>query len=253
MNKPLVTPLFPEDRVFNKYNKGIIEAAVRGFYETKYTAFHPDSLEKPLTFQTFANSLIRLRAENNEKNDGESYTNSEIKDVDNLEGDEEGEIKDEFEGEDRSIEEDVPANQSSTENESYKEAGYEDFYERSGRLKGLDFAVDFVEDVVFDANYTCEGRIRKYLFLLWIDPQGKLRDRYLAALRFEDLINVLEQAQWRNPFNDAENRSVKEAWDLRLFNYYLINISGDEIQNLDFSRKYADKIIEFEHHLWEYN
>lgn len=251
MNRSLVAPLYPEDRVFNKYNKGLVEAVIRGFYETKYTGFYPDSLEKPLTFVTFAESLMKLRAEVSEDIEGNEDTNSAIKNVDNREGDEDDAIGDEFEPEESAGE--AFTDRKPIENEVNKERGYEIFYERTGKLIGLDFAVDFVEDVVFDANYACEGRIRKYLFLLWIDPQGKLRDRYLAALRFEDLMNVLEQAQWRNPFNDAENRSVKEAWDLRLFNYYLINISGEDIQSLDFSRKYADKIIEFEHHLWEYN
>lgn len=252
MNRPLVASLYPEDRVLNKYNKGLIDAVVRGFYETKYTGFYPDSLEKPLTFQTFAESLIKLRVDVSENLEGNEDTNSEIKYVDNIEDDESDATGEEFEFE-ASTENTLTEKNPVEVDVNNKERGYEIFYEKSGKLKGLDFAVDFVEDAVFDANYNCEGRFRKYILLLWIDPQGKLRDRYIAAIRFEDLISVLEQAQWQNTFNDAENRSIKEAWDLRLFNYYLINISGDDVLSLDFSRKYAEKIIEFEHHLWEYN
>lgn len=250
VNKPLIQSIYDEERFLNPYHRGIIDAIVRGFYETKYTGFFPDTLDKPMTFQYFKNNVIELQ----QSITGTQENQQNIRYINNSVADDELDTEENFDDEEL---ETTKAFENTTLDSSMsinlEFSNFEDFYQAAYRLKGFDFAVDFVEDIIFDARYSTNARIRKYLFLLWIDPQGVLRERYIAAFRFEDIEGVLNQAVWINRFNEAERRTIKEVWDLRIFNYYMLNLSGTDILNLDFSKKYNEKIIELEHNLWEYN
>jgi hypothetical protein len=65
-------------------------------------------------------------------------------------------------------------------------------------------------------------------------------------------MDVMDDTQWRNRANDAEDRSVREIIELRRFSSYVARVSGDEPKTLIESELRRQQMIEFEHHLWTY-
>jgi len=71
-------------------------------------------------------------------------------------------------------------------------------------------------------------------------------------------------AIWYNPYNDAEHRSLSDAFELRLFSSYIIKVSnpadeyivdiygGNPRTGIMASEWKAYELLEFEHNLWEF-
>jgi hypothetical protein len=74
----------------------------------------------------------------------------------------------------------------------------------------------------------------------------------LCTFRYKDIIPVLEQAQWKNRYNDAAYLTFKEVFDLRLFHSFIIDVSGNGAKSLQEAEYRRQKLVEFEHHLWSY-
>ena len=77
---------------------------------------------------------------------------------------------------------------------------------------------------------------------------------------FKDNPNAI----WYNPYNDAEHRTLAEAFELRLFSSYIVKVSnpadeyltdiygGDPKTGILASQWKAYELLEFEHNLWEF-
>jgi hypothetical protein len=110
----------------------------------------------------------------------------------------------------------------------------------------------FVEDRIFDKNRSDMVYDIQYIELIWVDPYGSIEDKRLCTFRYEDVLSVLENTQWKNRFNDAQYRSMREVFEMRLFHSYIIDISGEGIQSLSEAEYRRQQLVEFEHHLWSY-
>ena len=110
--------------------------------------------------------------------------------------------------------------------------------------------VQVVEDWIFDKN---RGEmIYRPLFIqvVWSDPMEVLPEKFVAVFKYEDVQDVLDQTPYPNRFNDAETRSLREIFELRLYHAYVTEISGYGVYSLEEAKRRHDALVEFEHHLW---
>lgn len=130
------------------------------------------------------------------------------------------------------------------------------------------YQLEFTEDYVFDKQ-----RSRAYCDIqsitLKLPAEFNVRgfEQPIATFKYKDLVQVFKKdarAIWFNPENDQEHRNLADAFDLRLFSSYIIKVSNPD--NLYLADIYSEsakqsimasywetnKLMEFEHHLWEY-
>lgn len=113
-------------------------------------------------------------------------------------------------------------------------------------------ALEFIEDRIFDKNRSDMIYDIQFLRLVWVDPGETLPDKNFVCFRYADVLETLEDTQWKNKFNDAEYRNMREIFELRLFSSYIINVSGRGVRTLAESDFRRNQLVEFEHHLWCY-
>jgi hypothetical protein len=119
-------------------------------------------------------------------------------------------------------------------------------------LAAYEEVVHVVEDWVFDKVRSSLVHQIDYFEVIWHDPTGTLPEKVLARFKWSEVREQLEQTQWKNRSNDAECRSVAEVFDLRLFRAFPINVGGTPVRTLEEAEIQRQKLIEFEHHLWNY-
>jgi len=117
---------------------------------------------------------------------------------------------------------------------------------------GTEVLIHLIEDRIFDKNKSSMTYIPQYICLFWVDPRGSEVDRPIVCFQYEDVLDQLESTKWVNRWNDAECRSMHEVLTLRLFNCFAVNVSGTNMKILTEAKYFTDKVVEFEHHLWEY-
>lgn len=224
INRPLIQAQSEIYETSQNYRyQGLIVALLAGLKEGKYVAYEPEKLNQSLSYEDI---LAR------------------IQDFDYLPDDEPF-----IEPED-----DFPSDEWISED--YVE---DDFPEADAIVEdgGIDYApfeavVQFVEDRIFDKNRGEMVYQIDHIQLIWSDPGEALPEKYLASFRYEDVYDMLNQVQWTNRFNDAESRTLAEIFDLRLFNSYIINVSGDGVNDLPEAERRRQALVEYEHHLWHY-
>lgn len=119
-------------------------------------------------------------------------------------------------------------------------------------LKYYRTKVQLIEDRIFDKNRSDMYYDIQYLCLIQVDPKGALPDEPAVCFRYKDVMDVMDDTQWRNRANDAEDRSMRETIELRRFNSYVTVVSGEESRTLNEAELRRQQMIEFEHHLWTY-
>jgi hypothetical protein len=114
-------------------------------------------------------------------------------------------------------------------------------------------AIQFVEDRVFDKNRGEMAYHIDYFQLIWSDPGEMLPEKVLAVFRYKDVAERLDRVFCYNSrFNDAESRTMKEVFELRRFNSYIIQVSGHGVQSLPESELRRQQLTSYEHELWNY-
>ncbi|MFC5270732.1 gliding motility protein GldN [Adhaeribacter terreus] len=93
------------------------------------------------------------------------------------------------------------------------------------------------------------------------------RDFTVGTFKYDDLMKVFRmhkaEARWVNPHNDAEQKNLADALELRLFSSYITKVSNPDnlsledlhkgpMQGLWASRQTADKLLEYEYNLWSF-
>lgn len=109
-----------------------------------------------------------------------------------------------------------------------------------------------VEDYIFDKNTSSFTQRIDFFEIVWVDPGETLPEKVLARFRWEDVKEILDETMWKSRFNDAEARSVKEVFELRIFNAFPIEVGGEPVRTLQEAERRRQEMIEFEHHLWSY-
>lgn len=238
VNLPLIAREWSWYRQYNQgvSTKGLIVALMEGLESGKYIAYATDSLDKPLDYSQVMAILQDAR--------GEKKNAAEDNPIEEVSSDEPTDDPWEFEGIDTE-ESDVTAD-SKKEDPIVFGAGDE--------YAPLENYITFIEDRIFDKNRSEMTYDIQYINLYFVDPGGILRDRSVCTFKYKDIMNHLENTQWKSKFNDAENRNMREIFEDRLFNTYIVNVSNINfgVQSLDEAEYRKQQIVEFEHNLWSY-
>lgn len=228
--------------------RGVVRALLDGLQDLKYAGYVPDSLDAPRTYDEVISDLQRLvggAANQTTPEGGEPAT------PEGGGGEEDPFGGDDFGGDDFGFgDEDMGgggdldvADGGATANQG----NLEDL------LAGANFILEFVEDRIFDRNKSDMYYDIHYIRIIWVDPEGIYPyDVPLVSLRYEEVVDVLEDTQWKNWYNDSENRSMKEVFELRLMHGFIVDVSGAQSRTTDEAEKRRQQMIEFEHHLWEF-
>jgi hypothetical protein len=144
---------------------------------------------------------------------------------------------------------------------AFEDESFSDLDETSGEggtlgnefdLAPYEEVVHLVEDWIFNKNRASMQQNIDFFEVIWSDPSGMLPEKVLARFMWKDVKDILARAQWKNRFNDAEVRSLREVFELRVFRGYPISVGGVPIRSLSEAQKRELEMIEFEHHLWSY-
>ncbi|MDP5169560.1 MAG: hypothetical protein NWR72_04895 [Bacteroidia bacterium] len=211
---------------------GLVASLLEGLQKGTYTAYHPDDLSRVMSYEEV---VERMRELNNQliAPEGSMWEESELEDT----------WEEPTDGFTTVGLENEPLDWvTSTPVEADPLAD----------LSSYEQVVQIVEDRIFDkarGEMICHPDL---IQLIWTDPGETLPEQYLAYFRYTDVAETLEQTPWRNRFNDAEKRNLREVFELRLFHSFIINVSGEGVNSLPESEARRQQLVEFEHHLWSY-
>lgn len=222
---------FPERR-------GIVVALLNGLKSGKFGAYSPDSLNKFLTWEDVQKIAADLEGQVSSLDDEDSGDDF----GDDFSSDEDMGSEDEMVGED----------DFGGENDSDPFSGGKNTSDFPFQTTSFESLLDFIEDRIFDKNRSDMVYDIQYLRLVWVDPAEVLPEKSFICFKYSDILETLENTMWKNKFNDAEYRNLREIFELRLFQSYILNVSGRSSQTLDDAEYKRNQLVEFEHHLWSY-
>lgn len=209
---------------------GLVAALFNGLKSGKYLAYDPDSLNKPLTHQDV---MARCQKINGDADPG---------------GWEDPEFEDPFFEEEEGLFDIEGDSEGDTDAFVTDEAASADAFD----VSPYESVLEFIEGRIFDKNRSSEIYDLQYIRLVWVDPGETLPDQNVVCFRYADLLDVLEETQWTNRFNDAEHRNMREVFETRLFHGFITNVSGNGIRTLPESDLRRTQLLEFEHQLWSF-
>jgi hypothetical protein len=229
--------------------QGLIRALLDGFRDVKYGGYKPDSLDGAITYEEMMARLRKLvggqamqQQTGQPAQEGSTEPQPEADPFGG--GDDFGDDfgGDDFGGDDFGSAGDIDA-APATEND----AATEDL------LAGCNAILEVVEDRIFDKNKSDMYYDIHYIRIIWVDPEGIYPiTPPMVAFKYDDVRDILNDTQWKNWYNDADNRSMMEIFELRLFHGFIVDVSGATSRTLDEAEKRRQQMIEFEHHLWEF-
>ncbi|MCX7764440.1 MAG: hypothetical protein N2253_06075 [Bacteroidia bacterium] len=218
--------------------EGAIVALLKGFKDGKFVGYSPKNLSQQVSFEDFDARSRRIEAGGEAVDTGEE----EMAGSDEFGGDEFA--TDEFGGEDLGGGIDAaPTAEGAATPSAEKGFPYLKYYRTKLRI---------IEDRIFDKNRSDMYYDMQYLCLVQVDPKGALADEDAVCFRYKDVMDVMDDTQWRNRANDAEDRSMREIIELRRFNGYVTVVSGEESRTLNEAELRRQQMVEFEHHLWTF-
>lgn len=218
--------------------RGIVVALVNGLKSGKYLAYHPDSLNKSLTYEDIVAKAQQIEGTDDSDDgwdDGDDF-GDEFDAGDDFGSDEFGDEFGDLEGDSD------PFGASETISEQ----------EGDFSIAPFESVIEFIEDRIFDKNRSDMVYDIQYIRLVWVDPGETLPDINFLCFKYSDVLETLEDCQWKNKFNDAEYRNMREIFELRLFNSYIVDVSGRSVLTLEESDFRRNQLVEFEHHLWSF-
>ncbi|MCR5887808.1 gliding motility protein GldN [Hymenobacter sp. J193] len=92
-------------------------------------------------------------------------------------------------------------------------------------------------------------------------------DVAIGTFKYSDLVRMFrnnpDKAIWFNPQNDAQHKNLADAFELWLFNSYIVKVSnpnnarlsdvyGGEREGILASQQAATDLIEYEYNLWSF-
>jgi hypothetical protein len=222
--------------------RGVVHAIINGLKSGKYLAYAHDSLNKSLTYE----DVVKLaQGIEGPSGGGEESWDEGNEGMDDFDG------GDDFGGDEWGDESTDGGDNMEGDSDPFA-AGTSAGVEGDFNIAPYENILEFIEDRIFDKNRSDMVYDIQYVGLVWVDPAETLPDKNLAFFKYVDLIETLEDTQWKNKFNDAEYRNMREIFELRLFNSYISNVSGRGVRTLPESDFRRNQLVEFEHHLWCY-
>jgi len=245
VNRPLVkreSPFYTDNSQYTE-KEGLIMALFNGLKHGKFVAYHPDSLQSALSYEEVLQRIKEIDGSMEAEaafDEGEGADEFGDGGFDDFGGDEWGFETDDFGGEDF---DDLGGDELALPGGE----GFADF--DPGPFEQV---VHFVEDRIFDKTRSDMVYDIEYIEIIWVDPGETLPEKTLCTFAYEEVSETLDNTQWKNRFNDAAYKTLKEIFELRLFNSYVINVSGEGIRSLEEAEYRRQRMVEFEHHLWSY-
>ncbi|TAE55513.1 MAG: hypothetical protein EAZ89_05580 [Bacteroidetes bacterium] len=237
INKPLIAheaAAYSPGGLFTETN-GIVASLINGLKAGKYLAYDPDNWEKTLAYEDITRKM-------QEWDQALTGVNEETYAEDSLASDEWAASFDQPASEPVQDEWGLAPVQSDLPPPAAWQPD----------LMAYEEVIHMVEDWIFDKNTSSMVYQIAYFEVIWVDPSGALPEKVLARFMWKDVLEQLENTQWQNRFNDAEARSIAEAFELRIFDSFMISVGGNPIQTLAEAERRRQELIEFEHHLWNY-
>jgi gliding motility associated protien GldN len=132
------------------------------------------------------------------------------------------------------------------------------------------YQMEIKEDIIFNKETSrLTYDIHSITLFVPADHPANIRGIQIpvASFRFKDLVKDVfrdnPNAIWFNSQNDAQHKSLADAFELRLFSSYIIKVSNpddaylsdiynDQQKGILASQWAAHEILEFEHNLWEF-
>ncbi|MCX7605678.1 MAG: hypothetical protein N2170_00225 [Bacteroidia bacterium] len=220
--------------------EGIIVALLKGFKDGKFVGYSPKNLSRQVSFEEFDSRSRRIEAGG--ETGGTEGEEGGFGGEEDFGGDDFG--GDEFAGDDLGGGIDAaPTTDAATTPSSDQGFPYLKYYRTKLRI---------IEDRIFDKNRSDMYYDMQYICLVQVDPKGALADEDAVCFRYKDVMDVMDDSQWRNRANDAEDRSLREIIELRRFYGYVTVVSGEESRTLNEAELRRQQMIEFEHHLWTF-
>ncbi|MEO0473534.1 MAG: hypothetical protein AAF206_28230 [Bacteroidota bacterium] len=254
INAPLVkreSHFYAADEQFTG-KEGLVMALFNGLKQGKFVAYRPDSLNRSMSYDEVLQKIRDIEGSLEGEGDfdeGDGDFGDDGGDFDSFDeggGDEWGFEDDEggFGGDDGFGDDDL-----GSEGAAAAGAGGMDGDFESAPFENV---IHFVEDRIFDKTRSDMVYDIQYIEIIWTDPGETLPEKNLCTFKYDEVIETLDNSQWKNRFNDAEYKTLREVFELRLFHSYLINVSGVGIRTLQEAEDRRQKLVEFEHHLWSY-
>ncbi len=256
LNEKINAPLIKRESAFYNDNsqfsekEGLVMTLFHGLKEGRVVAYHPDSLENPLGWEDVLQLIQEFEGSLTGGSDFDDGFGADLdtgEDFDSFEGDGE----DDWGGEDW-------GGDGGLEGEDFDDMSGDDPIADTGFGGGefdpgpFENVIHFVEDRIFDKTRSDMVYDIQFVEIIWTDPGETLPEKRLCTFRYKEILPLLENAQWKNRFNDAEYKTLREVFELRLFNSFIINVSGEGISSLQEAEYRRQKLVEFEHHLWSY-
>lgn len=255
INAPLIkreSPFYTDNSQYTD-KEGLIMTLFNGLKQGKFVAYHPDSLTKPLSYedvlkriQEFEGSLGGSDFDDSDAGFGDGLGDEGGGGFDDFGGDGGDEWGFDDTGDDFGDDfDDLGSDAAATATTA---SGYMGDFD-PGPFENV---IHFVEDRIFDKTRSDMVYDIQFIEIIWTDPGETLPEKKLCTFAYNDIIETLDNAQWKNRFNDAEYKTMREVFELRLFNSYIINVSGEGLRSLQEAEYRRQKLVEFEHHLWSY-
>ncbi|MEM7038642.1 MAG: hypothetical protein AAF570_16775 [Bacteroidota bacterium] len=237
LNEPIVATENPALYNANAHGEtqGMIMSLLNGIKSGKYLAYDPDSLNKSLTYEDVVELAQQIGG-----------TMEDPDEIPDWEMEEEWEIDEEWEVDEEDGSSGGEGDWDVIDGASAA-SGTEDI-----DVAAFETVVEFIENRIFDKNRSDMVYDIQYIRLVWVDPGETLPDKNFICLRYADVLETLEDTQWKNRHNDAECRNLREVFEQRMFNSFAINISGRGARTLEESDLRSTQMLEFEHNLWSY-
>ncbi|UOQ75685.1 gliding motility protein GldN [Hymenobacter sp. 5516J-16] len=132
------------------------------------------------------------------------------------------------------------------------------------------YQMEMKEDMIFDKKRSRMYHDIKAITLLvpsTLSANTSGIEKPIGTFKYSDLVRVFranpDKAIWFNPQNDAQHKNLADAFELWLFNSYIVKVSNpndarlDEIyggqqQGILASQQAAADLIEYEYNLWSF-
>ncbi|MBT9394135.1 gliding motility protein GldN [Hymenobacter sp. NST-14] len=132
------------------------------------------------------------------------------------------------------------------------------------------YQMELKEDMIFDKKRSRMYHDIKTITLLVPSTLGANQsgiEKPIATFKYSDLVRVFranpDKAIWFNPQNDAQHKNLADAFELWLFNSYIVKVSnpndarldevyGGQQQGILASQQAAADLIEYEYNLWSF-
>ncbi|MEM6264399.1 MAG: hypothetical protein AAGI38_17930 [Bacteroidota bacterium] len=252
INQPLIKREndYYVDNTQYEQKEGLIMTLFNWLKETDdAVCYHPDSLNTALTYDDVMARIQKF--EGSLEGEGDFDSEDDEGGFDDFEGDD-------FGGDGDGFEEDGDGDEWDFPDDAEFAGGSDDLGADASAFVGdfdpapYESVIQFIEDRIFDKNRSEMVYDVQFLQIIWTDPGETLPEKVLCVFRYDEVLEVLERSQWKNRFNDAEYRTLREVFEMRLFHSYIIDVSGVGVNSLEEADHRRQQLVEFEHHLWSY-